>query len=233
MFVDEAGSPVFRPQVSVGRGYVVAAVCVPAQERSNLIAILPRASGRLLKSSDAWMTPMAAATFVSKLLYSSVDVSLVLLDTAGVRAYKRAREATAASNALRRAIGNPRLNTHDLVYMLMLKDAVTAAWLKASQRLQAPVSFFDLVLDTASVAGHSRDLTVKAVQSTFHRAGLVCREVLWKRESDEPLLLVPDILAGVCRRQLTHHDVIDAWRLIEGAADAGRIALQDGMTSSV
>jgi hypothetical protein len=233
LYVDEAGSPVFTAKETDARGYVVAAVCVPATAAPQVTAILPRSHGRLLKSSDHAMTPKAAADFVSNLLVLPVDLALVLIDTAGTEVEQRAREATEATNERRKLRRNPPVNTVDLVYMLALKDAIIGAWHKTSARLGAPLSFFDMVLDTASIRRHSQKLLEEILHISFSQRGLVCREVSWKSEADAPLLLVADIIAGVYRRQVTHHDVVEAWKLIEDAACAGRITLQDGMTSDV
>lgn len=232
-YVDESGSPVFTPKETGDRGYVVAAICVPANLAPQVTAIIPRSHGRLLKSSDHAMTPRAAADFVSKLLELPVDIALVLLDTAGPEMERRAREATKATNELRMVRGNPTVSTVDLVYTLMLKEAIIGVWHHTSMRLGAPLSFFDVVLDTASIRLHSQRLMEETHRVVFGQHGFVCRQLSWKSEAEEPNLLVSDIIAGVYRRQVTHHDVVDAWKLIEDAAQTGRITLQDGMTSSV
>jgi hypothetical protein len=234
IYVDEAGSPHFQ-RLRDGnrkRGYVVCAACIPDHARDAILAILPRDANGFVKASSRMMSPDDAESFIAHSLDLDLDIGLVLLDTGSDGNVSKARRFTEKSNARRKARGNPSIVTAHLVYAIAAKEAIIGAWSHASIRRSAELATFHVVMDNASITNHTRLLFERASQEAFERIGIACRSVTWASEENEPLLYVPDIFAGVYRRQVTHGDVRGAWAQIEGAAASGRIHLQDGMETS-
>lgn len=233
VLVDEAGTPSFEiAQASESsRGYIAAAVVIPELEREALNNILPRDSrGQLLKSASQGMTPNIATSFVTNLMNTKVDVCLVLLRTDSSTNVELASELTELAKERRNARHKPHISTSCLVYFLVVKDAILRAWDQVSRRLSTNLSYFDVVMDTANVSKYDKGLFQKVLKQAMQQhSGVVCRDVRWVSPKDEPLLNIPDILAGVYLRNVMHKDVPEAWQLLEAADRNGRIFIQDGI----
>lgn len=232
IYVDASGTPSLGslPGRSDGRGYVVAAVAIPALSAPTVHSLLPRdAHGNLLKSSDRALGFRQVERFVSEILATDAQICLVMLDTQSPENAASARDLTELSNRKRAERGNPPIGEGALVYMLAHKDAVLGALQKAAATVPAVARFFDVVLDESELQPHDRKLAAEAFKELLARAGLVCQSYRWASEQEEPLLYAPDLLASVYRRSATMGDIPSALGLLEQAVDHGRIVLQDGM----
>jgi hypothetical protein len=232
IYVDESGTASFGEQAgrSDGRGYVIAAVAVPALSAPTIHSLLPRdAHGKLLKFSDAALSFGQLERFVAEILATDVQVCLVLLDTASPENAENFRELAELSNRRRVERGNPPIAASSLTYMLAHKEALLGVLQKATAAIPSVARFFDVVLDEANLQLHDRRLAADAFSMQLARAGLVCQSYRWAKEQDEPLLYVPDLLAGIYRRSATLDDVPGALALLERAEERGRVVLQDGM----
>lgn len=232
IFVDESGSPSFIDAGSSfkDRGYVAAAILVPALERARLIEMLPRGSdGSLLKASSREMSPDIAATFIEQVLNTPVDISLVMLDTGSGQNEEIAYRAAEIARRSRRKNGVPPINGCGLMYLLMVSTAIINAWSHEAIRHNRELKYFEVVMDNFSMTNYNRDFFRSEFQLEMVRQGVCVNSIQWETEEDEPLLYIPDLFAGVCRRQLTNGDVGEAWATIDAAIQSRRIGLQDGM----
>lgn len=234
IYVDESGTPVFRtPEESpVQKGYVVAAIAVPALSQPSVLGMLPRnSSGELLKFSSRELTPWMLTCFVGEILRSDIEICLVMLSTVTDNNAALSKALVEFSNKRRTARHNPSVKEASLVYMFAAKDAIIGVLNQVSSRGRMPISFFDVVLDDASISKHDRRNFAAATRQRMEEAGLYCRDIRWTNERHEPMLYACDLLAGVYRRQAAQGDVRGALNLLEDAFTAGRILIQDGMTT--
>jgi hypothetical protein len=232
IFVDECGTPSFIDAGSSfkDRGYVAVATLVPALERARLLEILPRGSdGSLLKASSREMSPDIATTFIKQMLKTPVDLALVMLDTGSSQNEEIASRAAEIARRSRRKNRVPQINGGVLMYLLMVNAAIINAWSHSAIRHRRELKFFEVVMDDFSMTNCNRDFFRSEFQSEMVSQGVCVNSIRWEAEEQEPLLYIPDLFAGVCRRQLTHGDVGEAWDIIYAAAQSGRIGLQDGM----
>jgi len=232
IYVDECGTPSFT---DVGnsckdRGYVVAASLIPELERSNILEILPRdTNGSALKASSREMSPTIAAEFIKRVLNTSVEIALVLLDTGSKQNHKLASQVAELSKRGRQASGAPQINPRVLMYLITVNHAIVQVWSHSAIRHRQELTFFNVVMDSFSVSTNDRGLLQKEFPSIFAEQKVSVGSIRWESEDQEPLLLVSDIFAGICRRQLTHQDVGEAYSVIHAAMESGRIGFQDGI----
>lgn len=232
IFVDECGTPSFTDAGSSfkDRGYVVAAALIPNLERRRILEILPRgADGSALKASSRELSPTIAADFINRVLKSPVEIALVLLDTGSSQNQMLASQVAELARQGRRASGTPQINPNVLMYLLAVKDAILKVWSHYAIRHRQELTFFDIVMDSYSVSTHDRELFQNEFRSILAEQKIRVGPIRWDAEEQEPLLHVPDIFAGICRRQLTYGDVSEAYAVIDAGMQSGRIGFQDGM----
>lgn len=231
IFVDEAGTPHFAPSANAQpRPYIPCAVAIPTACDQAIARLLPRGrDGQLLKASDVEFTEQRAVEFLEELLRREVDVSLVLTNASGNESVEVARNATEAANK-HRTFGRRKVRQPNLLYALLMKDAVIAAWGAASRRHGDFLTFVDLYLDEANLGPDFGGGLVEKFRRNTERKGLRLGAIEWRAESEEPLLLVPDIIAGVFHRRVMTGECEEACRLLLDAGKAGRIRIQDGAT---
>jgi hypothetical protein len=234
IFVDESGTPICRAagQPDSHEGYVVAAVAVPVLSVPFLHSILPRNSaGQILKFSDRELTPKVLAYFVEQVLFSDVELCLAMLETTSPKNRALSGDLVTVSNQRRAARHNPAISQASMVYLQTAGEAILGALSQLSRRRGPASGFIDVTLDEGNVSQHDRPNIVTALKQDCTRCGFDCRDVTWTTEQAQPMLFVPDILAGIYRRQVTHRDVNDALFLMEGALAARRIMIRDGITT--
>ena len=234
IYVDESGSPVFgQPKVGEWpQGYVPCAVAIPELLRPALEGLIPRsADGTLLKSSSLELSDERLASFLDRALQTRIEVALVLIDASSQVNASRAAEVTELSNERRRLRGNPRTKTPHLIYTLATRNAIIAAWTRASSAMGSPIGYLDIVLDEQAIPTHARRLYVEIFENEWRGKGLADPHVTWQSSGTEPLLHVPDLFASVYRRQAARHDVPRSFAILEGALGAGRISVNDEFTT--
>jgi len=230
IYVDEAGSPDFT-DVAAGerlKAYVPCAVAVPRLSAPGMNAHLPRApSGKLLKSSDLGLSEELVLQFLKHLLASKCEIAAILIDPGGDKSIRTAQSGAALATERRQAVHHGKISASALGYSLLVAQAVINVIKAILDRTGNLPSFVDVVLDEASISRRHKRGFEKAIrqagQPRIHFGRLE-----WVHEQQEPLLLLPDLVAGVLHRHGTVGDLAAPCRVILDAAKAGRVSLQDG-----
>lgn len=219
IYVDEANTPLFEPRPGLCTPYAVAAVAMSPLDKDKVIAILPRdVSGNLLKSSSVSMTDELAANFIKKLLALNVLVTLVGVDASDPGNCCLADLMNSKANEIR----HKKLTKSNMMYVRTVVQALANIWSTDN------ITFFDLILDSSSLPKKESRLFCSVLQDKFGSRGTTVREIRWQTEQVEPLLLAPDILAGVGSRWTTHQDVPASWNEIVRGHSAGKLIIENG-----
>ncbi|MDR4462806.1 MAG: hypothetical protein MRJ66_00940 [Nitrospira sp.] len=221
VFVDEAGSADFREPVMGERkkAFAVCAVSVPTIAFCELLQIIPRNTvGELLKASHKDFNNSLAATFVDGLIRSNAEVGACLVDPGAVENVALASKLAKLANDRRAIVRDaeitkdgkclhPDIKSHDLHYLNFLSQAILACFEVYSAHNQAIPSFVDFVVDTMALDEFQRNRFVNELRRICGKGGIHIGQFEWKREEDEPLLLLPDLFGGILCREDRYHDV--------------------------
>lgn len=236
LFIDEAGSADFR-EPGAGeckKAFVVCAVSVPTSSFHELQQIIPRsATGKFLKSSHRDFNPALAITFADRLIHSKADVGAVLVDPGAVESIELARKLASLANNRRKAVRDaelteegkrlhPEITPHDLYYLNFLHKALLACLEVYSIRHQGLPSFLDIVVDTMELDEFQRQRFVCELRRICGEQGLRIGQFEWRRDEDEPLLLIPDLIGDILCREDRYRDAGMAAQKLWDAAEAGR-----------
>lgn len=236
VFVDEAGSADFREPVmgECKKAFAVCAVAVPTIAFRELLQIIPRnAAGDRLKASHRDFNNSLAIAFADGLIRSKAEVGAFLVDTGAAenialanrlarlandrRAIARDAEATGQGKSL-----HSEIKLHDLHYLSFLSQAIFACLEIYSAHNQAIPSFVDFVVDTKEINEFQRHRFVSELRRICGKGGIHIGQFEWKREEDEPLLLLPDLFGGILCREDRYRDVGAAAQKLWDAERAGR-----------
>ncbi len=236
VFVDEAGSADFREPVmgERKRAFAICAVAVPTIAFRGLLQIIPRnAAGDLLKASHKDFNNSLAVAFADRLIRSKAEVGAFFVDPGATenialasrlaklandrRTIAREAEATERGKLL-----HPEIKPHDLHYLSFLSQAVFACLEVYSTNNQAIPSFVDFVVDTRGLDEFQRHRFVSELRRICGKGGIRIGKFEWKREEDEPLLLLPDLFGGILCREDRYRDVGAAAQKLWDAEKAGR-----------
>jgi|RhiMetdeSRZDD1v2_1073273.scaffolds.fasta_scaffold02409_19 hypothetical protein len=232
IFVDEAGSLNIKPasESASRKAIIMCAVAVPPSQEETLLSLLPRDhNGNLLKSSDKLMSERHALRFVQELLDSQSDVSLVLVDAGLDENYQVISEVTEIANRVRTESRERRIRAPNLNYELLVKDAIIGVLGPAWERAGCKVTCLDVILDSANLSMGDRKRFKQILTENSAKHGLHM-EVSWCCNEDQPLLNVPDIIAGIMHRRLIHNQLEETADLLLRAWRDSRIIIQDGRT---
>jgi len=219
IYVDEANTPLFEARPGLCTPYAVAAVAMSPLDKDKIIAILPRDdSGNLLKSSSVSMTDELAANFIRNLLALNVLVALVGVDASDPENCGLADVMISKANEIRRK----KLTKSNMMYVRTVVQALANIWSTDK------ITFFDLILDSSSLPKKESRRFCSVLQEKLGSRGTTVREIRWQTEQVEPLLLAPDILAGVGSRWSTHQDVPASWNEIVRGHSAGKLIIENG-----
>jgi hypothetical protein len=236
VFVDEAGSADFR-EPAMGerkRAFAVCAVAVPTIAFRGLLQIIPRnAAGDLLKASHRDFNNSLAVAFADGLIRSKAEVGAFLVDTGAAenivlanrlaklandrRAIAREAEVTEQGKSL-----HPEIKSHDLHYLSFLSQAIFACLEVYSAHNHAIPSFVDFVVDTKGFDEFQQHRFVSEIRRICGKGGIHIGQFEWKREEDEPLLLLQDLFGGILCREDRYRDVGPAAQKLWDAERAGR-----------
>jgi hypothetical protein len=231
MVVDEAGNPPLRPS-GVPNGYVSSAVAIPTGIREKVELLLPRDpdSGEPLKSSSVRTTDVMLATFFERFFSMNVSCGLVSVDSADRSNVDLLQEAVDYANANRLAQHSKVLRPMSVAYWLLAPRATVLSWAAVSLQQGKHLRHFDVVFDEANLPSKQRRPFIEGIKSAFDDQGVVVGTVRWASEQDEPLLHVPDYIAGVTLRTSTKNDCPAAWEQLKTAQARGQISTQDPVT---
>lgn len=231
IYIDESGSPDFY-EIKEGeplKAYVPCAVAVPTMAIYALLQILPRGSnGKLLKSSDIEFTADVAFEFIDHLLSSDAEVAVILIDPAHPTSIATAQNNTDLVNRRRQDHHHPKIKKAGFSYSILAAQLVTNALMVTLTRTGHCPSFFDVVLDKASLRSVDECRWRDGLRNAASNNNTTIGRVEWTHEEHEPLLLLPDLVAGVLHRDAIYGDVQRARQLLQDAGREGRISFQDG-----
>jgi hypothetical protein len=236
VFIDEAGSADFRETVmgECKRAFAVCAVAVPTIASRGLLQIIPRnATGDLLKASHRDFNNSLAVAFADGLIRSKAEVGAFLVDPGAAENIAIASRRAKLAND-RRIIArdtesteqgkrlHPEIKPHDLHYLSFLSQAIFACLEVYSAHNQAIPSFVDFVVDTRGLDEFHRHQFVRELRRICGKGGIHIGKFEWKREEDEPLLLLPDLFGGILCREDRYRDVGAAAQKLWDAERTGR-----------
>ena len=191
--------------------------------------ILPRdKTGALLKAADSGFSADRAYEFVRQLLDTDVDVAAILIDTSHPASVAAARSNTELVNQRRQAVHHRKMTEAGFSYGIFAGQLITDLLMASLERTGCRPTFFDVVLDNAAL---------KAVQERQWRDWLRAAganndtsvgDVVWTSEQAEPLLLLPDLVAGILLRDAVAGDCQRARQALQDAGRAGRLSIRDG-----
>lgn len=235
IYVDEAGSDSFREAPEAERrAYIVCAVAVPTTDLPALRRILPRgSSGEFLKSSHAEWNRHRALAFARDLLATRAEVSAFMANPGAPENIEVFRDGTTRANEGRRRFReglpaaeraqHPDITGHDLHYMLFLSWVLVELRRTIHTRTRNLMTFADVILDNKSIEDFQRQwFRVEFPRLADEHEWRIGR-LDWCREEDEPLLLLPDLVAGIIHREEVHRDVGAAAHKLWEADRDGRI----------
>lgn len=227
IFVDESGSPDFR--ATGESAYVTCAVVVPPQSRDEVDRLLPRdARGKRLKASETGFGEADVIHFIQGLVTTAADVALVLVCPSGEESVGIAVEATEIANAGRAREKRRLIKPAHLMYALLAFEAVANAWSLASKRRRSILRECDLTFDRGGLPRKYQEEVEGKLRELAAKRELVFHAMDWGAEEEKPLLLVPDLLAGLTRRRFTGEGYREAWEVLWREHEKGRIWIQDG-----
>ncbi|NUP99229.1 MAG: hypothetical protein HUU35_05160 [Armatimonadetes bacterium] len=180
------------------------------------------------------MSEAMATEFVRRLMGLDFYAGMVLIDTSAKDSISTAEDATYFSNKKRQSEHHKKVKTPNLMYEVFIADAVARAWGAYCLVHRHELGMTDVVLDTKPIPPALQDEVARNLRSAFLKsAGLKVCDVRWASEEEEPLLLVPDHLAGLVRRNVMSYtkprkECVEAWDLLEPARQSGRLQIQDG-----
>lgn len=235
IYVDEGGRADYRePRGGEKlRAYVPCAVAVPTLSEEQLLRILPRGTnGERLKSSSLEMSDAIATAFLRALLASDVEIAIVQIDPGSAQSVEVAAKATARVNEAREAVHHRQVTQQQFTYTLFVARAIINVLAHHAKRRKAIPTFLDVVLDQANLGRVHERQFVDMIRHSAEQAEITVSEVRWSDEQAHPLLLLPDIVAGVLYRGATDPDALkmDSLKLLLQAGKSGGIAVQDGYT---
>lgn len=236
IFVDEAGSADFRVPSAGERkkAFVVCAVAVPTMAFRELEQIIPRnAKGEFLKASHRDFNNALAVTFADGLIQSKADVGAFLVDPGAVENIELAHQLEKLANDRRKASRDseptgegkrlhPEITSQDLHYLFFLSKALFACLEGYLTHHRALPSFIDIVIDTRELDEFQRQRSVSELRRICAEKGLRIGRFEWRREEDEPLLLLPDLFGGILCREDRYRDVGPAAQRLWDAGRDGR-----------
>jgi len=233
VYVDEAGSPDFCDASQNGtlKAYIPCAVGVYTLKEQEALNLLPVDSlGNPMKASDPRVGPSQALEFAKCLLATDCEIAAILIDPAGNKSVAAARSLSQLSSQRRQALHRRRIRPANLGYSLFVARVVCNLLEVTLLRRGKLPSYVDLVLDEAILSRTQKTEFAEGLKQAGHPKIRFGR-VDWCHEKDEPLLLLPDHVAGILHRQATRGDQSNACVALLGAAQMGRIAIQDGYTT--
>jgi hypothetical protein len=233
-FLDESNSPVFELNLDDSlRPYVTCCAIVPFDYHLPGRMAIPRSptTGKYIKSSAREMTDSMAAECIKRVLATEIEIAIVGIDGGGAGSVKSAERLTSAANELRKDQNRPSIQPGSAIYLRAVWEALFRSieifYLRRSM-LPSPL---EVVFDNGNLKTKERDFISRNLQVVCGKYGLSVRNISWLSEQEQPLLLLPDIFAGVLRRQATHNDLPLAWEKVQTAIQAGRIVYKDGIAS--
>ena len=194
----------------------------------RLAQILPRdKAGVPLKAADRSFNADLAYGFVQSLLETDAEIAAILIDTSHPTSVSAARNNTALVNQRRRAAHHRQITEAGFCYSIFAGQLIMNLLMVTLERTGLRPTFFDVVLDKAALKKKHerqwRDILRNAAADNDTTV-----DVAWTSEQQEPLLLLPDLVAGILLRDAVAGDVQRARQALQDAGRAGRISLQDG-----
>jgi len=215
--VDEAGGPPLRADTGVPDGYVACAAAIPMSLRDAVTALLPRdGAGMPLKAVSRETTDAVLAAFLESFFALDVAAGLLSVDSTDRANVELLQEAVDFANA-NRGDRERQFNATMTAYGLLTPKALIAAWSAVCLRQRRPLERFALTLDEANLHKVMRGKLAHAVEASFRDEGVHVDKVRWASEQDEPLLHVPDYIAGVTLRTFTKGDCPASFAQLEQA----------------
>ncbi len=232
IFVDEAGSPTYRALGKNGifAGYIPCAAAVPTIDRKKLLAILPKdSSGGFIKSSHKEFTPKKAANLVQALLKSNIQIAALLIDPTHPKSIQAAQNTTKIVNAHRQEAHHPKITEAGQTYIHFVWQVIHNVLKTTLEQTGELPEFFDVVLDKGPLKNRHQSQYRKALKDAAENNGRCIRKVEWSDEESEPLLNIPDLVAGIFHRDASYGDASTARQILQDAGRSGRISIQDGL----
>lgn len=234
IYVDEAGAADFGlPHGARKKALAVVAVAVPALHYEALRRILPRDDGgTYLKASSRGFSLEKAVQFATDIVASHAEVGAMLVDTGAEENIELSKERHARANEGRRQAREKELTVegrrehrditlHDLHYLDFMSRAVLACF-EAIMGRQGKPTYVDIVLDSKQVNPHQGDWFVREFQRIGINHGIKIRDIVWRSEEEEPLLLLPDLFGGILCREERYRDAFAAASKLWDAVRAKR-----------
>jgi hypothetical protein len=227
--VDEAGNPPLRAVTGVPNGYVTCAVAIPTGLRDQVIALLPRdpATGEILKAVSQRTTDELLAEFLSSFFALDVAAGIISVDCSDSANVELLQEAVEFANRNRAEQQLKQLNPTATAYLLLAPKAVIQGWAAVSLRQGEHLRHFELIFDEANLHSAHRADFIQGIQQSFKEQGVEVEGVRWASEQMEPLLHVPDYVAGVSLRKFTRGDCPASWDQLEKASGRRQIMVQN------
>jgi hypothetical protein len=234
VFIDDAGSRSFNVEGDLDGpcGSVTCAVSVPVLNEGAVFDLLPRSSktGALLKAQSPELSPEQATTAVESILrLDGVDIAVLVVDTSSHQNLETFQQAKHASDTVRRALKERRISGPNLLYILFAAQAVALVWGVARRRREHRFAFFELILDEANLHHKEEQLLRRIVTEASAEHQIRYQQITWANEENEPLLHVPDLIAGIYHRGILYDDVRECIQILEAASRSGRIRVAQGM----
>lgn len=234
IYIDATNTPLFNENIDfIDRPYIICAVLVPFTSRETILKALPRdpITNKFLKSSSRRMSDKLCAEFLSVLLKTEVKIAVCGIDAGGKVNPTLAKEISERANAARKHF--PLMKKSTILYFLVAKEVLINVWAQFITSTREGVSYMNVIFDREDLKQKVLELFQNMLRSAFTRQNMTLHRVSWCSREQEPLLLVPDYIAGAYKRKITHDDCPNTWKEIEKALKNKQIAYQDGWKSKI
>ncbi|MCU0867833.1 MAG: hypothetical protein MUC36_28945 [Planctomycetes bacterium] len=232
IYFDESGTLNYtaRPDGRSGaRAHVVCAVAVPLQFEDALRVILPRDDkGDLLKHRDVSCEDMLCG-FLEELLRREVAIVATQIDTGTAQSIEAARQNTELANQGRETAGIAR-RLRPAIHSYRLFLTQTLAYVMATTRLwggELP-TFLSIVMDENNHSAEDKDELKGWIVENSEKLGVRIQRPRWSNEGADPLLFLPDLVAGVLRDRGDGRPLRRSGELVTVAESRGLIQIIDG-----
>jgi hypothetical protein len=232
IYCDESGTLNYtaRPEGRRGsRAHVACAVAVPIQFEEALRKLLPRDdTDHLLKHREITREDMLCG-FLEELLRRDVAIVATQIDTGSPQSIKAASHNTELANQGRETAGIVRrLNPTVQSYRLFLTQ--TLAHVMGTERLwggKLP-SYLSIVMDENNHSVEDKDELGGWILEHSKKVGVRVQSARWSNEGADPLLLLPDLVAGTLRERGDGRPFQRSGELVTVAEYRGLIRIIDG-----
>ena len=209
------------------------AVLIPASSYQPIEKLLPQANGSYLKSSDKDLADFVVTGFFSEILKTRCTITFISIDLGSASNVAAAKRVAYAANQFRKRAGQRANSPQNYQYISCTSRPILTCWVKyfGIPNPANPFPAIDIILDGNSplkkweTKRYQQELKAKTQNNGYR-----LRTLSWRLRNEDPLLLVPDLLAGIYRYSAISNRWPMARSLLNRAIEIKRVNVIDSYT---